>query len=306
MKISVAMTTYNGEDFIVPQMDSIRCQTMAPDEVIIVDDCSNDRTIELVEDYINRYNLYNWKIILNTENIGWRKNFRKALFSTTGDIIFLADQDDIWLDTKVEETISQFIIQKNAEVIVTNYSVLYDGRYETIRVKNVNDDSGSLEHIKFTYKSIYVLRPGCTFALRKNILDMMRKYDDDTHAHDCIIWNLAVLRDSLYLFNRKLIYFRRHTASASTPDSVLNKARRIKEIKLAEDLTRFLLEITKIEELKEYSHQLIEIIEFLKKRQKLLSNGNILQILIFQLKAFKFYPTYRNLISDILVFFTTQ
>ncbi|HFI0749913.1 TPA: glycosyltransferase, partial [Streptococcus suis] len=91
MKISVAMTTYNGEDFIVPQMDSIRCQTMAPDEVIIVDDCSNDRTIELVEDYINRYNLYNWKIILNTENIGWRKNFRKALFSTTGDIIFLAD-----------------------------------------------------------------------------------------------------------------------------------------------------------------------------------------------------------------------
>ncbi|MGU7948387.1 glycosyltransferase [Streptococcus suis] len=303
MKISVAMTTFNGKDYLVQQLDSIRTQTVAPQEVVIVDDCSTDGTIELISEYIKNYQLEHWKLIVNRENVGWRKNFRKALSFTSGEIVFLADQDDIWNKTKVEETVLQFLNEKNAEVIVTNYDVLYDGRKERVRIKNINKDDRTLKRIKFTYRTIYVLRPGCTFAIKRSILDMMRQFDDPIHAHDCIIWNLAIIRNSLYIFNRKLIYFRRHINSASTPVSGLSRERRASEIRLAEDLSHFLIKVEKhVNSNYFYSHKLQRIVNFLKKRREIILDGNILQLLMFQFKSFYFYPTLRNLLSDILVF----
>ena len=62
MKTSIAMTTYNGMDYLEELLDSIRTQTRIPDEVVIVDDCSTDGTPDFVIDYIERYGLSGWKI----------------------------------------------------------------------------------------------------------------------------------------------------------------------------------------------------------------------------------------------------
>ena len=96
MKNSVIMATYNGEKYIIEQLDSIKNQTLPPDEVIICDDCSIDNTSGIVEDYISRYGLTGWHLFKNAENIGFYDNFFKALRLCTGDVIYLSDQDDVW------------------------------------------------------------------------------------------------------------------------------------------------------------------------------------------------------------------
>ena len=108
MRISIAMTTYNGADYLLEQLESLRTQSLMADEVIIVDDCSTDNTVDLLNMYIQKYHLDNWILIKNSSNIGWRKNFRKALQKTTGDVVFLCDQDDIWNKDKISLMVKEF------------------------------------------------------------------------------------------------------------------------------------------------------------------------------------------------------
>ena len=70
LKISLVMATYNGEKYIKKQLESIRKQTQPIDEVIISDDNSNDTTMKIVKNYILNYNLHNWYVYSNDENIG--------------------------------------------------------------------------------------------------------------------------------------------------------------------------------------------------------------------------------------------
>ena len=95
------MAAYNGAEFIREQLDSIREQTLPPDEVIIADDCSTDGTYELCREYIAGNNLAGWTVYQNPGNLGVRRNFREALMKCTGDYVFTCDQDDIWIPGKI-------------------------------------------------------------------------------------------------------------------------------------------------------------------------------------------------------------
>jgi len=108
MKISVAMCTFNGAKFLKEQIDSILNQTLKVDEIIICDDGSADDTLSIVTSYHNLYpNLF--KFFKNENNLRSNKNFEKAITICDGDFIFLADQDDVWNESKVENTISFLI-----------------------------------------------------------------------------------------------------------------------------------------------------------------------------------------------------
>ncbi|MGQ7685853.1 glycosyltransferase [Streptococcus suis] len=303
MKISVAMTTFNGKDYVVQQLDSIRTQTVAPQEVIIVDDCSTDGTIDLISEYISSYQLEEWNLILNQENIGWRKNFRKALFRTSGDIIFLCDQDDIWKNDKISQMLLEFKQHSDIELLASNYQVLDFGRKEKVKIKNLDKDDGSLYHYTFKKHGVGVLRPGCTFAIRKDLIDILKKYDMEQFGHDNILWNLAMLRDSLYILNRQLIYFRRHELSTSTPTLELNRERRTKEVEVSYSITQFLLSLSKVYRInKDVLDKIKKLDVFLNKRYQILKVGTLINLFIFQCRYFKYYSTFRNLLSDILVF----
>ena len=102
MKTSVVMSTYNGEEYIIEQLDSLRNQSRPADEVLIADDCSTDNTVDIVRNYIKKNNLTTWKLVVNKQNKGWRRNFMEAMWSTSGDLVFPCDQDDIWRLDKIE------------------------------------------------------------------------------------------------------------------------------------------------------------------------------------------------------------
>lgn len=113
--ISVAMCTYNGEKYIEEQLMSIINQTVLPDEIVICDDGSSDNTVQIV-----RNTLKNWdrryQIIINEKNLGYRKNFEKAIGLCKGEYIFLSDQDDVWNSKKIECMINE--IKKDEEIVL--------------------------------------------------------------------------------------------------------------------------------------------------------------------------------------------
>ncbi len=99
-KISVAMATYNGALYLPEQLNSILVQSLAPFEIVITDDASTDETIKIIEDFQSRHP----KIILlkNKENNGVTKTFENSIKNCTGDYISISDQDDIWVNNKLE------------------------------------------------------------------------------------------------------------------------------------------------------------------------------------------------------------
>lgn len=118
--ISVAMCTYNGEKYIQEQLESIIYQSVPPDEIVICDDCSNDATLEIVKDILNSYDGI-VQLVSNKHNLGYRKNFEKAISLCHGDIIFLSDQDDVWSSNKIE--IIKTEIEKDQNILLAFHDV---------------------------------------------------------------------------------------------------------------------------------------------------------------------------------------
>jgi glycosyltransferase involved in cell wall biosynthesis len=99
--ISIVMATYNGEQFIQKQLDSLVQQTYPNLEIIISDDQSTDRTVTILQEYVNQYS--NIQMFTSNQNIGYIKNFEKAFGKATGKFIAPCDQDDVWMPTKLSE-----------------------------------------------------------------------------------------------------------------------------------------------------------------------------------------------------------
>ena len=98
--ISVVMATYNGAAYVPAQLDSILNQTLPPDEILVVDDVSQDETWAILQDYASRYPTI--RIIRNEKNMGAYANFKQAFKLAKGDLIAPSDQDDIWMPEKLE------------------------------------------------------------------------------------------------------------------------------------------------------------------------------------------------------------
>ncbi|MDR0949713.1 MAG: glycosyltransferase, partial [Lachnospiraceae bacterium] len=101
--ISVCLCTYNGQKYIKEQLQTLRKQKQPADEVIIYDDASTDHTVIIIRDFLDKHNLWDtWRLVEAEQNIGWPRSFYYAMSLCEGDIVFLADQDDIWDESKIE------------------------------------------------------------------------------------------------------------------------------------------------------------------------------------------------------------
>lgn len=94
-RISIALATYNGAKYLRAQMDSLLAQELPFDELIICDDRSTDSTVDILMEYAASDPRI--KVEVNEHNLGFRRNFEKAIRMCDGDLIALCDQDDIWL-----------------------------------------------------------------------------------------------------------------------------------------------------------------------------------------------------------------
>lgn len=229
-KISVALATYNGEDKILRQLDSVLDQTRKPDEVIIIDDNSTDGTVNIIKKFIEDNQLDNWNVIKNETNLGWKENFKKAFDTATGDYIFPCDQDDCWYHNKIELMTDIMESDHNIELLVSNYNIRYEGTSPTENIAYIWNRlhmSGNKEtvHIGFDEKWYYTGRPGCTYCFRKSFYDDVSSLWDTAFSHDGQLWRFASIRDSLYIYNNAMMDFWRYGNNSTSVQKMTNASR---------------------------------------------------------------------------------
>lgn len=194
-RISVAMATYNGEKYISEQLDSIIGQTMSIDEIVISDDASDDATIRIVKAYREKYKKIDWIILQNVENIGFKENFKLAIRSCTGDVIFLCDQDDVWRNNRVESIIHVFEREKDVKAVINDFTTI-DASGKQIRSSEKGENiwvssrvykSGKLlEKIELFEAASHTQGQGCTTAISRSVADLYIK-SNVTWIHDHLL-----------------------------------------------------------------------------------------------------------------------
>ena len=300
--ISVALACYNGIDYISEQLDTIRTQTLPPDEVIIADDCSSDGTYEFCADYIARYSLTGWRVYRNAHNTGPQKNFRAVLAECSGEYIFTCDQDDIWMPDKIASMVSIMKEHPQISLLTSNYIPLVSGKPAKVHMKYIDRDDGSVIPLRLQVSGLANLRPGCTFCFRHKLLEKFSVMDIDEALHDAMLWKYAIVSDSLYLLNRQLMYWRRHEHVATGVDfsGRPDVDTRIRDAYGSEEFHRKFMDNAEGLDIPPANVRYMEkIIAFSYRRAHMLEKRSILRTVIFVLMNMNYYPTLRNALSDI-------
>jgi glycosyltransferase involved in cell wall biosynthesis len=124
-RISVAMCTYNGERFLPQQLASIAKQTRLPDELVVCDDRSTDRTVAIVREFAASAS-YPVRVFENERNLGFAANFERAIRLCDGDLIALSDQDDIWYPIRLERSEQEFTAHPQTGLVFSDADVIND------------------------------------------------------------------------------------------------------------------------------------------------------------------------------------
>lgn len=238
-KISVAMTTYNGSKYIIKQLDSLKNQSRKIDELVICDDCSTDNTVELVNDYIKSNNLEGWNIYSNENNLGFINNFKQAIKKTTGDIIFLCDQDDEWCVNKISTMTD--IIEKNNQVKLLSCSLTFIDEnckpYTPSNIpswyqKMISTSPEEITPIDFINICNANFAPGCTMCFTREICDKYCNMDYEYELpHDWLIALIASVDNGYYHLNTSLINYRIHISNAIGVSKAKNSQNNKQQIK---------------------------------------------------------------------------
>ena len=200
-KISVALAAYKGENFIEEQLSSILTQLKPLDEVVVSDDFPEGKTKEVVMKLAG--NDTRIKYIAGPGK-GLIMNFENAIKHCTGDFIFLADQDDVWLPDKVEKVTEKLL--SGADLVLHNAMV-------TDSHLKVNDTSFFASHgTKTGYfnnlvKNSYM---GCCMAFRKELTEKILPFPENLPMHDQWIGLIAEKTGRVCLEEKPLILYRRH------------------------------------------------------------------------------------------------
>ncbi|EOT48048.1 MULTISPECIES: glycosyltransferase family 2 protein [Enterococcus] len=202
--ISVCLAAYNGERYITQQIDSILIQLGEQDELIVSDDGSTDTTCVLVQAYQDP----RIKLIKGPQE-GVIRNVEHLLSHACGELIFLADQDDIWKENKIERMRAIFSQHPDIDVVVSDLTIvdeqeqiLYPSYFHYRKVK-----AGFYRNI---LKNSFI---GAGMAMRKSLLDQALPFPKNIPMHD--MWLGLVARNRVYFLSEPLVYYRRHEQNAS-------------------------------------------------------------------------------------------
>lgn len=202
MKLSVALAYYDGGQYIEEQLASILTQLGPDDEVILSVDRAFDGSMDLLQSWEEK----DPRIFLtNGPAKGVVKNFEHAIMMCSGDLIFLSDQDDVWLPDKVAKVKSAFY---DPEVM----AILHDAKIVDQDLKEEEPSFFQLRHsdtgfLKNLWRNSYV---GCCMAFRKELLCEILPIPDSIYMHDYWIGAVAEQVGKVELIREPLILYRRH------------------------------------------------------------------------------------------------
>ncbi len=202
MKISVVLAAYKGEQFIAEQLESILPQLGENDEVIVSDDYPGGKTRGVVQKFINRDKRIKY---IEGEGKGVVKNFENAMKASDGDIIFLCDQDDVWIPDKVNSVIKEF--HSGADLVLHDASVT-DGKLNITFPSFFAIHDTNISYSRNLMKNTFV---GCCMAFRKEVMQSTLPFPEGLAMHDWWIALVALKKGyKVALLDKPLILWRRH------------------------------------------------------------------------------------------------
>jgi glycosyltransferase involved in cell wall biosynthesis len=202
--LSVCLASYNGAPYLRAQIDSILVQLRPGDELVVSDDGSTDDTAQILASYGDRL-----RVVGTSRAGGVVRNFERALSAARGDLVALSDQDDVWLEGRVELIRDRLravtLVMTNGEVVDSELRPTGQDVYQSVGAHR-----GLVRNF---VKSTYV---GCCMAFRRELLDVALPFPSHIQWHD---WYLALLGELLFAperHPRNTILFRRHANNASS------------------------------------------------------------------------------------------
>lgn len=221
--ISIALCTYNGERFLKEQLESIINQTRQPDEIIICDDRSKDNSVNMAKSILTQWT-GKWQIVINDKNLGFRKNFEKAMKLCQGDIIFLSDQDDVWDERKIEKMILAFddpdviLAFHDAYVVDEELHILHPSLWEIMKF-----DPEPFKNDDFRIVFLHNVMQGTACCFRKKLCQIAMPFSDNAY-HDEWLLLIALCSGKVMPVKEKFLKYRQaQNIVGGIPVSKVNK-----------------------------------------------------------------------------------
>jgi glycosyltransferase involved in cell wall biosynthesis len=205
--ISVCMATYNGERFLPRQLETILPQLASEDELVVSDDSSSDRTLEIVRRADPRIRLFAGNTFHSPIF-----NFEHALRQARGDTLVLADQDDIWLPAKLEVVRDRFARRPPGPYLIALDGYVAD-KTERVLHPSIFEKIGAGPGF---FKNIYLNRyVGACLAFSRDLLEIALPFPRNIPMHDMWLGQLAELVGTTEFVSDKTILYRRHAANVT-------------------------------------------------------------------------------------------
>lgn len=209
LTISVVMATYNGSRFLREQMHTIIAELLEGDELVIVDDASNDSTVA----DLYRFQWPSTHVLRNTKNLGIVKSFERALGSAKGQFVFLCDQDDIWLPGKRYEIVKAFLNDPKVSVVVSDAQLIDESGRVTAK-SFMAQRGGFVGGFWSTFHKNRFL--GCSMAIRRDVLDIALPIPNRVPMHDMWLGIVGGWVGRVKYISHPLIQYRRHSNNVTT------------------------------------------------------------------------------------------
>ncbi|MDR0847294.1 MAG: glycosyltransferase family 2 protein [Lactobacillales bacterium] len=217
MKTAVIVAVHNGSAYLHDQLESILAQTVALDEIIVSDDASTDDSVAIA-------NSFGVRVVRNETALGVVGNVEAALRECDADVIFLADQDDVWVKNKVEKMLAVFEERPEVNLVVSDLAIVNGDLVET------DSSFFAVRHAKFgalntVLKNSYV---GAAMALRRPLLDVALPFPAGLPMHDQWLGLMSEKQHSAYVLREPLVLWRRHDSNETDVKKGGSLAQKIK------------------------------------------------------------------------------
>ena len=175
MKVSVCMAAYHGERYIGQQIRSILSELRQGDELLVSDDAGGGETERIVRSIAQEDARVQY---LRGEGKGVVRNFERVLTAASGDVLFLSDQDDVWLPGKVEAVLREI---ENGACLVVHDARVTDESLHTIAPSFFAQRLSRAGFLRNFLRNSYM---GCCMALTRPVLERALPFPPDLPMHD--------------------------------------------------------------------------------------------------------------------------
>ncbi len=212
-KVSVVMSTYNGMRYLREQLESVCLQLSKNDELVISDDGSTDNTLDIVHEYMNKYDIIK---LVRGPGKGTSYNFENGIINSKNEIILLSDQDDIWDISKIKHIKELFADNPEVDMILHDCTFCDAIGHESpgSNFQERNTKHGVWKNwIKSSYN-------GCCMSFRRSFIKKALPLKHPDVLYDQFFGMIAERENKSLFINDKLISHRIHENNVTKKQSI--------------------------------------------------------------------------------------